>query len=113
MCYSTNVLIAYKLENLVKDLEEYANEYLAELSDGRFTIEFSLSSDKLNVVLTDEANEIGVSALSSGEMARVNISTLLAIRKLMQGISKSTINVLFLDEVISVLDEYGRLKHVS
>ena len=111
--FSTNGLIAYKLENLVKDLEEHANEYLAELSDGRFTIEFSLSSDKLNVVLTDEANEIGVSALSSGEMARVNISTLLAIRKLMQGISKSTINVLFLDEVISVLDEYGRERLVE
>lgn len=111
--FSTNGLIAYKLENLVKDLEEYANEYLAELSDGRFTIEFSLSSDKLNVVLTDEGNEIGVTALSSGEMARVNISTLLAIRKLMQGISKSTINVLFLDEVISVLDEYGRERLVE
>jgi DNA repair exonuclease SbcCD ATPase subunit len=111
--FSTNGLIAYKLENLVKDLEEYANEYLAELSDGRFTIEFSLSSDKLNVVLTDEANEIGVSALSSGEMARVNISTLLAIRKLMQGISKSTVNVLFLDEVVSVLDEYGKERLVE
>ena len=111
--FSTNGLIAYKLENLVKDLEEHANEYLAELSDGRFTIEFSLSSDKLNVLLTDEGNEIGVSALSSGEMARVNISTLLAIRKLMQGISKSTINVLFLDEVISVLDEYGRERLVE
>ena len=97
----------------MKDLEEHANEYLAELSDGRFTIEFSLSSDKLNVLLTDEGNEIGVSALSSGEMARVNISTLLAIRKLMQGISKSTINVLFLDEVISVLDEYGRERLVE
>ncbi len=111
--FSTNGLIAYKLENLVKDLEEYANEYLAELSDGRFTIEFSLSSDKLNVVLTDDGNEIGVSALSSGEMARVNISTLLAIRKLMQGISKSTINVLFLDEVVSVLDEYGKERLVE
>ena len=111
--FSTNGLIAYKLENLVKDLEEHANEYLAELSDGRFTIEFSLSSDKLNVLRTDEGNEIGVSALSSGEMARVNISTLLAIRKLMQGISKSTINVLFLDEVISVLDEYGRERLVE
>lgn len=111
--FSTNGLIAYKLENLVKDLEEYANEYLAELSDGRFTIEFSLSSDKLNVVLTDDGNEIGVSALSSGEIARVNIATLLAIRKLMQGISKSTVNVLFLDEVISVLDEYGRERLVE
>ena len=106
--FSTNGLIAYKLENLVKDLEVFTNEYLAELSDGRFTIEFSISSDKLNVIVTDEGKEISISAPSSGEMARINISTLLAIRKLMAGISKNTINVLFLDEVISVLDDYGR-----
>ena len=111
--FSTNGLIAYKLENLVKDLEVFTNEYLSELSDGRFTIEFSISSDKLNVIVTDEGNEISISAPSSGEMARINISTLLAIRKLMSGISKNTINVLFLDEVISVLDDYGRERLVE
>ena len=111
--FSTNGLIAYKLENLVKDLEVFTNEYLAELSDGRFTIEFSISSDKLNVIVTDEGKEISISAPSSGAMARINISTLLAIRKLMSGISKNTINVLFLDEVISVLDDYGRERLVE
>ena len=111
--FSTNGLIAYKLENLVKDLEVFTNEYLSELSDGRFTIEFSISSDKLNVVVTDEGKEISISAPSSGEMARINISTLLAIRKLMAGISRNTINVLFLDEVISVLDDYGRERLVE
>lgn len=111
--FSTNGLIAYKLENLVKDLEVFTNEYLAELSDGRFTIEFSISSDKLNVIITDNGKEISVSSPSSGEMARINISTLLAIRKLMASISKNTINVLFLDEVISVLDDYGREKLVE
>jgi DNA repair exonuclease SbcCD ATPase subunit len=111
--FSTNGLIAYKLENLVKDLEVHTNEYLAELSDGRFTIEFSISSDKLNVILTDEGKDISITSPSSGEMARINISTLLAIRKLMSSISKNTINVLFLDEVISVLDEYGRERLVE
>jgi len=111
--FSTNGLIAYKLENLVKDLEVFTNEYLAELSDGRFTIEFSISSDKLNVIVTDEGKEISINAPSSGEMARINISTLLAIRKLMAGISKNTINALFLDEVISVLDDYGRERLVE
>ena len=38
--FSTNGLIAYKIENLVKELEELTNYYLAELSDGRFTLEF-------------------------------------------------------------------------
>ena len=34
--FSTSGLVAYKLENLVKEFEELTNEYLAELSDGRF-----------------------------------------------------------------------------
>ena len=33
--FSTNGLLAYKIENLVKELEELTNHYLAELSDGR------------------------------------------------------------------------------
>jgi DNA repair exonuclease SbcCD ATPase subunit len=111
--FSTNGLIAYKIENLVKDLEELTNDYLAELSDGRFTIEFSVVSDKLNVNITDNGNVVDIVALSSGELARVNTSTLLALRKLMASISKSKINVLFLDEVISVLDDQGREKLVE
>lgn len=113
LAFSTNGLIAYKLENLVKDLEVYTNEFLAELSDGRFTIEFSISNDKLNVILTDEGQEISISSPSSGEMARINISTLLAIRKIMSSISKNTINVLFLDEVVSTLDINGKERLVE
>ena len=111
--FSTNGLIAYKIENLVKELEELANHYLAELSDGRFTLEFVVTNDKLNVQVTDNGNVVDILALSSGELARVNTATLVAIRKLMSSISKSKINVLFLDEVINVLDETGREKIVE
>jgi len=111
--FSTNGLIAYKIENLVKDLEELTNYYLAELSDGRFTLEFVVSNDKLNVQITDNGNIVDILALSSGELARVNTATLIAIRKLMSSISKSRINILFLDEVINVLDETGREKLVE
>ena len=111
--FSTNGLLAYKIENLVKELEELANTYLAELSDGRFTLEFVVSNDKLNVQITDNENIVDILALSSGELARVNTATLIAIRKLMSSISKSRINILFLDEVINVLDDSGREKLVE
>ena len=111
--FSTNGLLAYKIENLVGELEELANEYLADLSDGRFTLEFVVSNDKLNVQITDNGNVVDILALSSGELARVNTATLIAIRKLMTSISKSRINVLFLDEVTNVLDEQGREKLVE
>jgi len=111
--FSTNGLLAYKIENLVKELEELTNHYLAELSDGRFTLEFVVSNDKLNVQITDNGNIVDILALSSGELARVNTATLIAIRKLMSSISKSRINILFLDEVINVLDDTGREKLVE
>ena len=111
--FSTNGLLAYKIENLVVELEDVANTYLAELSDGRFTLGFNVEKDKLNVEITDNGNVVDILALSSGELARVNTATLIAIRKLMSSISKSKINILFLDEVINVLDEVGREKMVE
>lgn len=111
--FSTNGLVAYKIENLVKDLEDLVNQYLAELSDGRFGLQFAISNDKLNVIISDEGNDIDILALSSGELARVNTSTLLAIRRLMSTLSKSRINALFLDEVIGVLDDEGREKLIE
>ena len=54
---------------------------LAEFSDGRFSINFVVENDKLNVEVTDTGKLIDILALSSGELARVNIATLVAIRK--------------------------------
>ena len=111
--FSTNGLIAYKIENLVKELEDLTGEYLAELSDGRFTLNFAVNNDRLNVEITDNGNVIDILALSSGELARVNTATLLAIRKLMSSLSSTRINVLFLDEVMTVLDEQGKERLVE
>jgi DNA repair exonuclease SbcCD ATPase subunit len=112
--FSTTGLVAYKIENLVKDLEVISNEYLGELSSGRFQISFQISgSDKLNVVITDNGTDIDILALSGGERARVNVATLLAIRKLMQSLSHSRINLLILDETIEALDVDGKEKLIE
>jgi DNA repair exonuclease SbcCD ATPase subunit len=112
--FSTTGLVAYKIESLVKDLEEITNKYLVDLSDGRFQISFKISaSDKLNVVITDNGRDIEMLALSGGEKARVNVATLLAIRKLMQTLSSSRINLLILDETVETLDTDGKEKLVE
>lgn len=112
--FSTTGLVAYKIENLAKELEDISNEYLGELSDGRFQISFQITgSDKLNVIITDHGMDIQIEALSAGETTRVNVAVLLAIRKLMQSISDSRINLLFLDETISTLDTNGKEKLVE
>ena len=107
--FSTTGLVAYKIECLVKDLESLTNEYLAELADGRFQLAFKIaSSDKLNVVIIDNSHDVDILALSSGERARVNVATLLAIRKLMQTLSNSRTNLLILDETVENLDAEGK-----
>lgn len=112
--FSTNGLIAYKIECMVKDLENLTNTYLGELSSGRFQIAFKVStSDKLNVVVTDNGRDIDILALSSGELTRVNTATLLAIRKLMQSLSSNRINLLILDETIENLDVEGKEKLIE
>ena len=67
----------------------------------------------MNVELTDNGDIISIAALSSGELARVNTSMLLAIRKIMASISKVKLNVLFLDEIIGVLDAEGKERLVE
>lgn len=112
--FSTTGLVAYKIECLIKDLEELTNKYLSELADGRFQLSFKIASaDKLNVVITDNGQDIEITALSTGERARVNVATLLAIRSLMQGLSNSRTNLLILDETISNLDTYGKEKLIE
>jgi DNA repair exonuclease SbcCD ATPase subunit len=111
--FSSTGLIAYKIECLIKDLEDQINEYLSHLSYGRFQLSFKLNNDKLNVVITDNSRDVEITALSSGEKARVNTAALLGIRKLMQSISNTRINLLVLDETIENLDIEGKEKLVE
>lgn len=111
--FSTNGLVSYKIEYMVKDLEAEINNYLSEFSSGRFQLSFTLKGEKLNIEIIDNGKSIDITALSSGELARVNISTLLAIRKLMSSISSTKINLLFLDEIMGVLDNYGKDKLIE
>lgn len=112
--FSATGLVAYKIECLIKDLENITNGYLNEISSGRFQISFKIASaDKLNVVITDNGIDIDILALSGGERARVNTATLLGIRKLMQSMSNARINLLILDETIESLDVEGKEKLVE
>lgn len=112
--FSTTGLVAYKIECMVKDLESLTNEYLADLSDGRFLLRFEISSaDKLNVIITDGGTDIEFNALSAGERARVNVAALLGIRALTQAISDTKTNLLVLDETIEHLDAEGKEKFIE
>lgn len=103
----------YKIDYLVSDLEKEINNYLIDLSQGKFQFEFTLKDDKLNITIFDDGINIGIEELSAGELARINAATLLAIRKQMMVFSSTKINILFLDEIMGVLDTDGKEKLVE
>jgi DNA repair exonuclease SbcCD ATPase subunit len=108
--FSTSGIVAYKLENVAKQLEESINYYLSMLSDGQFQIIFRLSGEKLNIVVINNGNEVSIDSLSGGEFSRVQTSVLLAVRNTLSKIGSNSINLLFLDEITGVLDEVGKEK---
>lgn len=101
---STKDLVAYKIESNIKVFESLINTNLQELSDGQFGIGFELDKTKLGVVIFDHGRKVSLKALSSGEKSIVHVATLLAIRDTMVHTYGEDLNLLFLDEVISVLD---------
>lgn len=101
-------LIAYKIESMTKIFETLLNEYLTLFTAGRFNLVFQVEDTKLALKVYDEGEEIEMAAVSSGEYNNINTATLLAIRKMMTSVAKADINILFLDEVISVLDKDGK-----
>jgi DNA repair exonuclease SbcCD ATPase subunit len=106
--FSSKGLIAYKLETMVKSFEGLINEYLQVLSDGQFNLTFIVDGSKLALNVFKDGSIVDIKSLSSGEFSKVNTATLLAVRKILTAISKNDINVLFLDEVVSVLDDFGK-----
>tara|TARA_Y100000034_G_scaffold136784_1_gene215749 strand:- start:9026 stop:10855 length:1830 start_codon:yes stop_codon:yes gene_type:complete len=111
--FSTSGLVAFKLENLTKELEDTINLYLSELSDGKFQVIFRLTKEKLNVIVRNNGLESPIESVSGGEFNRIQIAILLAIRSILTKLGGSTVNLLFLDEVDGVLDSEGKEKLID
>ena len=98
---SIKELVSYKIENEIKIFEKYINEYLNELSAGKFALSFELTEAKLSVTIFNNGITTSINTLSSGEQTLVNLATLFAIRKVLS--ATNNLNLVFLDEVVSVL----------
>jgi len=111
--FSTTGIVAFKLENLTKELEDTINRYLAELSDGKFQVIFRLDGEKLNIVVVNDGKETPIETVSGGEFSRIQTAILLSIRSLLSKIGGNYINLLFLDEITGVLDDAGKEKLID
>jgi DNA repair exonuclease SbcCD ATPase subunit len=111
--FSTSGIVAFKLENLTKELEVSINYYLSLLSDGQFQVEFALDKEKLNISVINNGISTPIETVSGGEFSRIQTSILLAIRSLLSKLGGSSINLLFLDEITGVLDDEGKDKLIE
>ena len=111
--FSTTGIVAFKLENLTKELEIVINDYLSNLSDGQFQVIFRLTGEKLNIVVINNGQESSIETVSGGEFSRIQTAILLAIRNVLSKIGGNYINLLFLDEITGVLDEAGKEKLIE
>lgn len=111
--FSTTGIVAFKLENLTKELEIVINDYLSNLSDGQFQVVFRLTGEKLNIIVINNGQESPIETVSGGEFSRIQTAILLAIRNVLSKIGGNYINLLFLDEITGVLDEAGKEKLVE
>ena len=111
--FSTSGIVAFKLENLTKELENSINYYLSLLSDGQFQVEFKLDKEKLNISVINNGIATPIETVSGGEFSRIQTSILLAIRSLLSKLGGSSVNLLFLDEITGVLDDEGKEKLIE
>lgn len=111
--FSPTGIVAFKLENLTKELENSINRYLSMMSDGQFQVEFVLDKEKLNIAVINNGIASPIETVSAGEFSRIQTSVLLAIRSLLSVLGGSSINLLFLDEITGVLDEEGKEKLIE
>ena len=111
--FSTSGIVAFKLENLTKELEVTINRYLSLLSDGQFQVSFRLDKEKLNIIVSNNGIDTPIETVSGGEFSRIQTAILLAIRNLLAKLGGSSINLLFLDEITGVLDDEGKEKLIE
>ena len=111
--FSTSGIVAFKVENLTKELEVTIYRYLSLLSDGQFQVSFRLDKEKLNIIVSNNGIDTPIETVSGGEFSRIQTAILLAIRNLLAKLGGSSVNLLFLDEITGVLDDEGKEKLIE
>lgn len=112
--YSRDGIPALIIDAAIPQIEEYANDLLTRLSDGRMSLRFATQkrtgsgiAETLDIFVSDATGERAYEDFSGGEQLRVNLAVRIAIGQVLAQRSGATIRTLLLDEVCSPLDQAG------
>ncbi len=104
----------YKIDLVIKLLNEYLNDILNQISNGEYKAQFVSQQadakgdrilDKIGILVSDSYKSIPVELCSGGQRDEVGLSVLLATWKAAYKLSNKSVSSLWLDEVFGALDQ--------
>ncbi|MSQ12603.1 MAG: SMC family ATPase [Dehalococcoidia bacterium] len=119
--FGRNGLQAMLIAEAIPDLEVFANELLAKLTDGRMALKLETehqtrrgtSVDTLDLLVADELGTRSYELFSGGEAFRVNFALRIALARLLARRAGAPLRALFIDEGFGTQDATGRERLVE
>jgi len=102
--FSEQGLIKYFIKNILDFFNTKTNEYLSQLTNNQFTINFN---EELDETICNNGRNIAFISLSGGEKRKINLAVMLALQALLSATAKKQSNIVFFDEVADNLDDDG------
>lgn len=99
------------IDNYIDIINAKVNEYLEDFD---CSFDFEMNSEFDETIKLDFHDEVKYESLSAGQKQRLDLSIFLAFREIAQLRSKSSANILLMDEILdSNLDEFGVSKIID
>jgi DNA repair protein SbcC/Rad50 len=118
--YGKNGVQALIIETALPQLEQYANELLDKLSEGRMRVSFLTQKERgdglaetLEIRIRDENGERRYELFSGGEAFRLNFAIRLALSRLLTQRAGAKLSTLVVDEGFGSQDAAGRQRLVE
>lgn len=117
--FSNQGIVSYVLDTFAQEFTALINEVLLPISNGRFYAVLSTQKqlkkskefrEKFEFIIHVDGKKRTYNALSGGQKARVNLSTVIVLNKLFKkyfGLSYYPFGILALDELFTFLDDQG------
>ena len=116
LAFSKQGVPAMIIETVVPEIEEYANELLGRMTDGRLNVRIETQREirtgelreALDIIISDELGSRSYDLYSGGEAFRVNFAIRIALSRLLARRAGAQLRSLFIDEGFGTQDASGR-----
>ena len=101
------VIVEKQIPERLTILEKFINVELSNFTS-QYKIKLEMKDTKIQPKVIKLGKEYPYKNCSQGERGRINLALLLAIRNILKVLGKSTTNILFIDELLNIIDSSGK-----